>query len=445
MTTSEDTRVDKSEKPLTRESLASTEGGQEQMMRTANLTASISRDAGGLFEGVRRLVQSLHDKGVEGQVFGVQDRFTQTDLEAWQPVDACAFKPTWPKSFGYSPRFLEELLTYDPELIHTHGLWVYPSVAANTFSRSRLCPYLVSAHGMLDSWAVQNSRWKKAIAYFLYEGAHLRGARCLRALCEAEARSFRKLGLKNDIAIIPNGIDLPKWPSPARPPWRDVIEPGRKVLLFLSRVHPKKGLVNLLRAWADVCKPESKIGESTDWVLAIAGWDQEGHERELKRLATELNIRWKDVRDRKVDGNGTFCVKGGLLSVVFLGPRFGADKSACYHSCDAFILPSFSEGVPMVVLEAWANSKPVLMTPQCNLPVGFSAGAALQVEPTSESIGEGLRRLFRMSETERTSMSVRACSLAAERFIWARIAEDMKEVYRWMLGGGSKPGCMADF
>jgi poly(glycerol-phosphate) alpha-glucosyltransferase len=414
-------------------------------MRTSNLTASISREAGGLFDGVRRLVQSLHEDGVAGQVFGVQDKFTESDLESWRPVTASAFKPTWPKQFGYSPCFLEELLAYEPELIHTHGLWVYPSVAVHTFSRSRHCPYLISVHGMLDSWAVQNSRWKKAAAFFLYEGEHLRGARCLRALCEQEARSFRKLGLKNDIVIIPNGIDLPQGPPPSAPPWQGVIEPGKKVLLFLSRIHPKKGLANLFKAWAEICKTGARVRGSNDWVLAIAGWDQTGHEPELKRLATQLGIGWRDVREAAVDGEDTSCKMNGRVSLVFLGPRFEADKSACYHFCDAFVLPSLSEGVPMVVLEAWASSKPVVMTPQCNLPAGFSAGAALSVEPTPESIAGGLRTLLGMPEAERAAMGGRARALAAERFVWSRLARDMKEVYQWVLGGGAKPVCVADF
>ena len=131
-------------------------------------------------------------------------------------------------------------------------------------------------------------------------------------------------------------------------------------------------------------------------MLAIAGWDQGGHEGELKRLATELEIPWADARSTKLEdpqplsrptGEGGALATGEgsanpssifhlpsskLPSVVFLGPQFGEAKAACYRNCDAFILPSFSEGLPMVILEAWAYGKPVLMTPQCNLPGGFA-------------------------------------------------------------------------
>ena len=415
------------------------------MIRIASLVSSVSRNAGGLFDGVRRLVQCSPEQDVEERVFGMQDEFTDADATAWRPAAVSAFQPTWPRNFGYSPRFLEELLTFEPDLIHTHGIWGYPSVAATVFGRNRHCPYIISTHGMLDPWAVYNSRWKKRIAGRLYEGAHLRGARCLRALCEQEAWSIRRFGLKNDIAIIPNGVDLPTGPPPALPPWQGLIGPEKKVLLFLGRIHPKKGLANLLRAWAGLHKPGSGIHESTEWVLAIAGWSQAGHEAELKQMATEFNIAWTDARAERVDRMSGPGGDNLPVSVVFLGPRFDADKAGCYHFCDAFVLPSVSEGLPMTVLEAWANAKPVVMTPQCNLPVGFSANAALEVLPNAESIADGLRGLLHMSEADRAAMGGRASVLAEARFSWVRMARDMKKVYQSMLGAGSRPDCLADF
>ena len=263
---------------------------------------------------------------------------------------------------------------------------------------------------------------------------------------------MRQAGLKNDIAVIPNGIDPPAGPPPGSAPWADLIESGKKVLLYLGRIHPKKGLANLIRAWAAVNgkqKAESRKQES-EWVLAIAGWDEIGHEAELKRLATELEIQWSDAREHPSPREIAASISQGNSniqhptsskppSVVFLGPQFGEGKAACYHYCDAFVLPSFSEGVPMVVLEAWVNSKPVLMTPQCNLPEGFSSGAALKVEPTVEGVTEGLNEFWRMTDAERAVMGSRGHALAAERFVWPKIAAQMKELYEWILGGGEKP------
>jgi poly(glycerol-phosphate) alpha-glucosyltransferase len=403
------------------------------VIKTANLTGSVSRNAGGLYESVRRLVQSLMREGVDVRVMGVTDEFTAEDAAAWSPAQVMAFKPVWPEEFGFSTEFLSNLLDYRPDLTHTHGIWRYTSAATNNYCRAMGTPYIVSPHGMLDPWALRNSRWKKVFAHALYEGAHLRGATCLRALCESEAHSFRQAGLKNPVCVIPNGIDLPEGrrqkaearmenaenlktetlkPAGVDVPSSNFQLPSsqRKTLLYLGRIHPKKGLVNLIKAWAEIRKP--------DWLLEIAGWDQGGHERELKILSMGQGVQ---------------------ESVRFLGPQFGEDKAARYRNCDAFILPSFSEGLPMVALEAWAHGKPVLMTPECNLPEGFAAGAALRIEANPESIARGLQTLFEMSAEERGQMGGRGLQLVSARFSWSVVAKELKQVYEWMLGGGTKP------
>ncbi len=455
------------------------------MIKSAHLTGSVSRKAGGLFDAVSRLAQSQLKQGMAVKVFGLWDESTDADLTAWNPVPVAAFKPSWPGLIGRSPKFLEELNDFAPDISHTHGLWLYPGIAARNYSRGKKRPYLISPHGMLDPWAMKNSRWKKQIAWCLFERENLRGARCLRALCESEAQSIRQLGLKNDIAVIPNGIDLPeigsqemgdgRWkmedgsqePGASRQsnaPWQGVVESGRKVLLYLGRIHPKKGLVNLLRAWAKNRKSDIVNRKSEDWLLAIAGWDQGGHEQELKQLATELGLAWKDgsgekaeigkaeSRKQKVEIGNLQAPNSNLkssisnlpspISLLFLGPQFNAAKAACYRHCDAFVLPSFSEGLPMVVLEAWANSKPVVMTPECNLPEGFQAGAALKVETTEAGLVAGLNELQRMADAERMAMGSRGHDLVVERFTWSRVAGQLLAVQEWILGGGPKPGCV---
>src|SRR6185437_15462761 len=144
------------------------------MIKSAILTASVSRRAGGLFEAILRQVQAHDCQRVDTRVFGLWDEFSDADLPAWSPVPVAAFKSSGLKSIGYSPRFREELLAFEPDLIHTHGLWLYPSIAARNFSRRKQRPYLISPHGMLDPWALNNSRWKKRIAYALFEESHLR-------------------------------------------------------------------------------------------------------------------------------------------------------------------------------------------------------------------------------------------------------------------------------
>jgi poly(glycerol-phosphate) alpha-glucosyltransferase len=428
-------------------------------MNTTSVLAAVSRKAGGLQNSVRRLHQCLNElPGVSVRIVSLLDEHSTEDIPEWLPLPVKACPVIGPRAFGYSPQMLSELLSDDAPIMHTHGIWQYPSVAMNAWHQKTGKPYLISPHGMLDSWAVQNSAWKKRIALALYERKHLEKAACIRALCESEAQSIRAFGLKNPIAIIPNGIDLPPDGGRRTEDGRQSsalcpLPSDRKVLLYLGRLHPKKGLANLLRAWAAVqgsCHA-SPVTRHPDWVLAIAGWDQGGHEAELKSLATELNIPWTDVRDRR-ESDSISAFRFQDFSVLFLGPVFGQEKAACYANCDAFILPSFSEGLPMVILEAWAYGKPVLMTPECNLPEGFTAHAALRIEQVGRvtpcapgvghSIERGLADLFRLPSSGLCSLGSNGRNLVAEKFTWPKIATNLKSVYDWVLGGGEKPGCV---
>lgn len=387
-------------------------------MKVCMLTASVSQRAGGVFDGVRRLAQSLRAAatGLNVSVFGLQDPDTERDLPSWDGIPVFAGRVAGPRAFGYCPKLLRTLREETPDLLHVHGLWMYPSVACLRWAAEARRPYIVSAHGMLDGWALRKSAWKKRLAACLYENRHLRGATCLHALTGAEAQAIRGYGLPNPICVIPNGVDLPGDDGPA-PPWANRIPENARVLFYLGRLHPKKALPNLLRAWATL-KPEVPYPA---WRLVVAGWDQGSHAAELRRLSEELALS---------------------QAVHFVGPQFGPEKASSFRRADAFILPSHSEGLPVSVLEAWSYALPVLMTAQCNLSEGFGAGAAIRIEPDPASIAAGLRKMFAMPSSEWQAMGDRGRLLVAERFSWPKIAMQMKGVYDWVLGGGPKPACI---
>ena len=395
-------------------------------MKLVALTSYVSRRGGGLFNSVRRLLQTQAEQsGVAVNVLSVMDDFTLADLPAWRPLAPETFPVRGPASFRYAPELGPRLAALDPDLIRVDGIWDYPSVVAKNWTRRVRRPEIVAPRGMLDEWALRQWRAKKLIFGLLFERLHLRGATCLHALCEPELQACRAFGLKNPVAVVPNGMDVPEPGSCA--PMRLPAADGRRVLLYLGRIHPKKGLPNLLSAWAAL-----KLPQPSPWVLAIAGWDQDGHEAQLQRQAGALGLAWSTANSKDT----------AEASVIFLGPRFEADKDAAYARADAFVLPSFSEGLPMVVLEAWAHAKPVLMTPECNLPAGFEAAAALRIETSSDSIASGLRLLMEMTDAERSDMGARGRALVVAKFSWPRVAAQMHEVCQWVLGGGPRPYCV---
>jgi poly(glycerol-phosphate) alpha-glucosyltransferase len=412
-------------------------------MNIVSLVGSVSRRAGGLFESVRRLDQEtmsvtgnaaadrVHTTGdlprkITVSVLGIRDECTELDSGSWFPVSVRAFPCVGPRAFGYAPGLAKRLRGLGSDLVHVHGLWQFTSLAALRWHRGRRRPYMVSPHGMLDPWALRNARWKKQLVWRAYEKRHLQRAACLRALCLAEAEAIRRLGLTRPICVIPNGVDLPGTPDPRQPrgPNGLGLSDG-KVLLYLGRLNPKKGLAPLLRAWREVGTANEK------WSLVVAGWEQNRYEKTLRDLAGELGLRTSCSPDQAARG-----------SVHFIGPQFGNEKVEWLRRCDAFVLPSFSEGVPMAVLEAWAFGKPVLISDHCNLPEGVAAGAAIRIEPTSSEIAAGLLSLFKSNDSVLQEMGRRGRSLVQAKYSWHKAAAEMREVYEWILGSGSKPACI---
>ena len=385
-------------------------------MRIGLLTAHASRRAAGVWVGVARLGEALAEHGLEVEIFGLADDCSEIGA-GWDGPPLRLHDVLGPEAFAYAPRLARSLCGRSLSLLHANGLWMYPSLASSRWSRHAGRPYLISPHGMLDPWAVRNAAWKKRLVGWWFESAHLAGAACLHAVTMAEARAIRAYGLSNPICIVPYCIDPADDTRPPRPAWGDASANDEKTILFLGRLHPKKGLENLLEAWRDL-RPEADAG---DWKLVIAGWDQGGHERQLQRKADEYAL-----------GH----------SLRFVGPRFDEGKATSLACADAFVLPSFSEGLPVAVLEAWSYGLPVLMTGACNLPEGFAAGAALRIGTDPAGIAAGLRRLFALSDAERRAMGARGRGLVRERFSRRQVGEQMTSVYEWVLGGGPPPACV---
>lgn len=412
-------------------------------MKIAYLVKSISRKSGGVFVSCRRLAQTI-SRNHNVFVLGVADEFSSADLKDWAPLRPTLFRVVGPRNLGYSPEYAKALTRVAPDLAHVHALWTYPSLAGYLWHRRTKRPFIYSVHGMLDPWAVRNARWKKRLVRALWEKAAHRSAACFHVTSEAEYLSVRQYGIGKPICVIPNGIDLPERTESSGCGIQDLellrVARGRKVLLYLGRLHPKKNLANLIRAWKQVLNSQPSIGAS--WILAVAGWGHGGYDEKLKQLASALDLSFADMNNHRSEGRSQRSATTdhqSAFTIVFLGSLFGADKDACYRACDAFVLPSVSEGMPMTVLEAWAYAKPILMTPECNLPQGFDAAAALQIGTSPEEIVTGLNRLIEMSDNDRNAMGARGHALVAARFSWDQIGQQMRSVYEWILHGGTAP------
>ncbi len=388
-------------------------------IRVLALTHSVSRQAGGLFTAVMRLCQNVQALGVRTDVYGTRDSNSAGDSTAWAPIRPNTLDIFGPRLLGYAPQLSRTVQreANGNSVIHLHGLWKLTSETSRSVSERKHVPRIVSPHGMLHEWALQWHRSRKKIAMSLYEARSLRSASCIHALCEEEMAQIRDLGFNNPVAIIPNGVDVPSrngkgLGDPLPPALR-----GRRILLFLSRLHPKKGLVPLVKAWAQ-CVPKFP-----DWALIIVGPDEGGHRAEIENLVSDLRI-----------GN----------TVRFPGPQHNERKHAWLTRANAFVLPSYSEGLPSAALEAMAYRLPVLLTPQCNLAEAVSSGAAVSAQPTVQGLARGIQKLLSLSDPERAMMGAAGRRLVEKSYTWSRVAEAMISVYQWLLGKHCQPDCVLD-
>jgi glycosyltransferase involved in cell wall biosynthesis len=278
-------------------------------------------------------------------------------------------------------------------------------------------PYLIAAHGMAEPWAMRHKALRKRVYTALVEGRNLRRASCLHALSRPEVDHLRALAPRTPVAWIPNGVDLRPFDDL---PDRSVLEAqhpelvGKRIYLFYSRLHRKKGLDLLAAAM------QSVAADHPDVHLVLAGRDDGA---------------WGPFRDQ-------MQAVGLADRTTYLGHVGGDQAGPVWGAAEGFLLPSYSEGFSMAILEAMAARRPVLLTTACHFAEAGRADAAVVVEPTAASVTAGFRSLLERSDSERADLAARARGLVEAYYTWDRQAAALAGVYDWLLGGGLPPDCV---
>ncbi len=387
-------------------------------LRVTHVTANLSDIAGGVGTAIWSLAQQQQDEGVRPHVAGVTDAFEMAPSDHKGAVSFHTTQVRGPSPVKFAPGLLEHLQVRQSDIIHAHGLWQYPGWAAGRIARKQGIPLIVSPHGMLEPWALHNSTLKKKLAGWLFETKNLRTAACLHATAEQEAENFRALGLMNPIAVIPIGLDVSQYAIEAERTILDTQWPSlqdKRLLLFMSRIHPKKGLLNLTQAWSELAE------QFPDWHLVIAGPDENGHEQQVRN-----RIKAGGVEQR----------------TTFTGPVYGRIKREFLAAGDLFVLPSFSENFGIVVPEALASRTPVVTTVTTPWSVLRNHRCGYTVEVGTKPLVAALQQAMSLSDHDRQAMGRRGRHLVQERFSWPHVTRQMTAVYDWLLGHRECPDCV---
>lgn len=288
------------------------------------------------------------------------------------------------------------------DFVHMHGVWETNLLRAAMLCRRYEVAYCICCCGMLDVWSMQQKKWKKRLALQLGFRKMLDGAAFIQALNQDEIELMRPLGLKPPSIIIPNGIFLSEVEG------GEAIKtelPDRPYVLFLSRLHYKKGLDIL----ADAFRQIAPLFPQTD--LVVAG-PQGGAETEFLNI-----IREAQLEDR----------------IHMVGALYGPAKIAALKNAACFCLPSRQEGFSVAITEALACGVPVVITDACHFPEVADADAGVVCPLSSEAIAAGLAHVLE-NPRRGVQMGIAGSRLVRENYTWPRIALQTVDAYQtWQL------------
>lgn len=308
---------------------------------------------------------------------------------------------------GAMPRVLRPVVQRT-DILHCHGLWHADGAHAARLASGAGVPYLVSCKGMAQPWALEQGRMKKALALWVWQKRVLERAAVLHATSALEKEALRALGLKNPVALIPCGVDAPE--EVLSQPKGDR---KKRRALFLSRLHPSKGVEDLLRAWAAL-RPEG-------WSLRVTGPSDGGYEQDLRKLAEDLGI---------------------AAEVEFLTPVFGVERWKVMADAELFVLPTYSENFGMVIAEALAAGLPVVTTEAAPWERIREWGCGWRVKTGPEALTEALRQACETAPEELVEMGARGQRMSRKELSWEKAAQEMLQVYGWVRREREKPVCV---
>jgi glycosyltransferase involved in cell wall biosynthesis len=311
-------------------------------------------------------------------------------------------------SLSMSKWLFNNVSNYD--IVHTNAIFSYPVLAAHWACQSRKVPYIATPHGMMEPWALAYKAWKKKLYFTFLEKTSLQKANALQMTASTEAIHIKSLGLQNPLVFVPNGIhstDFDSLPNPDIFYQKFPETRNQKLIIFLGRIDPKKGLDLLAPAFA---KAHTKFPESH---LIVAGPDNTGFLPTAENYFTEAGCR---------------------NAVTFTGMLTGDMKYAALAAANIYVAPSYSEGFSMSVLEGMAAGLPCVITTGCNFPEAAAAEVASVVDINADDIADALIQLLQDTD-EAKKMGDRAREFILENYTWDRVASKMVSVYKDIING----------
>lgn len=290
-------------------------------------------------------------------------------------------------------------------LLHGHGIWRIANLFPLMIPNGSDVRVVISPRGMFSEWSWAHHAFVKRPFWYALQLPALQRTHCFHATAESELEDIRRLGFSQPVTVIPNGIAVPDFCG-------EVVKENS--IVFLSRIHKKKGLELLIEAWRRIAV------EYPSWSLKIAGAIDSEY---AKKLVSNVQ-------------------KKGIPRVHFLGEVLGAEKKALLSRANLFVLPSYSENFGIAVAEALAHGTAVITTDQTPWKELNSKGCGWCVAADQQSVDEALRDALSRNAVCLRDMGEVGREWMRRDFSWEAVTEMMQDTYSWLQGAGDRPACV---
>lgn len=377
------------------------------------MSTGLDPKVGGPFESVSGLARGLGiQPGTDATVLGCgpPEAAWQSHRSRWGAATMSVHQGNMLERLSSARSYLLKRLSEGSiDIVHASGLWDETTLLVNALLAHSDVPVVWSIRGMLEPWALAHRQMRKRVAWVAGQRKALNAAAVIHATAESEAESCRRAGLRQPIAVIPNGLDI----EPIRLDEQPSLTHRPRRCVYLGRLHPKKNLSNLIEAWSRC--------DTRHWELVIAGPDSSGHADMLRSL-----VRLRNLTNTRV-----------------AGPVYGGDRTRFLEDSDLFVCPSFSENFGNAIAEAMERGKPVIATTGTPWGVLERERMGWWVAPEISTLGAALASALQAAPDELRSMGLRCREYVANAYAWPVVVQRMRAVYEW-IQGGDRPDCLFD-
>lgn len=371
------------------------------MMKILTFISSLDINSGGPSRSVPMLVKGLVEFGVDVTLMTIRSKNMNVHALEGTTARLKVLEPSFTRK--EITRYLKDEKFH---LIQIQSMWDWPYHKVMVEARKLGIPYIATPRGMLEPWSLSQKKWKKKLAWWLYQRNDVQKSVCVFTTAKMEAEHVTNLGITTCKAVIPNGIETDSYPC------KTSVDVVKKQVLFLSRVHVKKGIEVLFEVWKQI-HPDYE-----DWQLLVIGNGEAEYIHSLENRVECLGLK---------------------ESIKILPPVFGNDKIQIYQESALFCLPSYSENFGMAIAEAMSCGTPVITTTNCPWNILNDTKTGWCIDLNVDNLERALREALSMNPTELYDMGQKASKLIYENFDYRNVTRKTLKLYEWLLNGGEKP------